>query len=261
MKKVIAILLFFCYGLVNAQVPKKPKPDRLYNNLSTQQPNFLTPQEANQLETKLQSFSNETTNQICIVITDDLNDLSDEQYATAIGLDWGVGKKESNNGIVILIKPTGEKGKRKLFIAVGYGLEGAIPDLTTKKIREDLMYPYLKNKENYKALDGAVIDLMRLAKGEINAKDYSPKLRNKSNFALVFIIIAVLILLVSMFKKSNTTYTGRGNVGGFFLGGFLGGFGAGSSFGRNNSNSSSSGSGFGGFGGGSFGGGGSGGDW
>lgn len=260
MKKIAVILLFFYYGIAISQVAKKPKPDRLYNNLSKEQPYFLTEQESSQLETKLQNFSNETSNQICIVITDDLNDLTDEQYATAIGREWGVGKKETNNGIVILIKPTGGNGKRKLFIAVGYGLEGAIPDLTTKKIREDLMYPYLKNKENYKALDGAVTDLMRLAKGEINAKNYSPKVKNKSNFALVFIIIAVILLLISMFKKGNTTYSGAGNAGSFFLGGFLGGFGSGSSFGGNDNNSNS-GSDFGGFGGGDFGGGGSGGDW
>ena len=258
MKKIILLLLFFCYGIIISQVAEKPKPDRLYNNLSKEQPYFLTTEEASQLETKLQNFSNETSNQICVVITDDLNGLTEEQYATAIGHDWGIGKKESNNGVVILIKPSGGKGKRKLFIAVGYGLEGAIPDLTTKKIREDLMYPYLKNKENFKALDGAVTDLMHLAKGEINAKNYSPKVKNNSNFALIFIIIAVMLLLISMFKKRTTTYSGRGDAGGFFLGGFLGGFGTGSSFGGNDTGSGSS---FGGFGGGDFGGGGSGGDW
>lgn len=261
MQKIIVILLLFCSEVILSQVPERPQPQRLYNNLSTEQPNFLASQEATQLEAKLQSFSNETSNQICVVITDDLNGLSDEQYATEIGQKWGVGKKDKNNGIVILIKPTGGKGHRKLFIAVGYGLEGAIPDLTTKKIRDDLMYPYLKNKENFKALDGAITDLMRLAKGEINAKNYKPKVKNSLNFGLIFIIIAVIVLLISMFKKRNTTYSGRGNAGAFFLGGFLGGFGSGSSFGGNNNGSNNSGSGFGGFGGGSFGGGGSGGDW
>lgn len=251
MKKLIVILLFFCCKNIVAQVPERPQPQKLYNNLSIEQQGFLSAQEASQLETKLQNFSNETSNQICVVITDDLNGLTDEQYATEIGQKWGVGKKESNNGVVILIKPTGGQGKRKLFIAVGYGLEGAIPDLATKKIREDLMYPYLKNKENFKALDGAVSDLMRLAKGEINAKNYSPKhLSSKNIFNIIIIVLFIIGFLYIMFKKDNRTYSHTG-TGGWFMGGG----------GSSSSSSSSSGSSWGGFGGGSFGGGGSGGDW
>ena len=259
MQKIIVILLLFCSEVILSQVPERPQPQRLYNNLSTEQPNFLASQEATQLETKLQNFSNETSNQICVVITDDLNGLSDEQYATEIGQKWGVGKKDKNNGIVILIKPTGGQGKRKLFIAIGYGLEGPIPDLTTKKIRDDLMYPYLKNKENFKALDGAVTDLMRLAKGEINAKNYSPKkhFTSKQIFNIFIILFVVIAFMYIMFSKDNRTYSKAG------AGGFMGGFLGGSSFGNNNNNrsSGSSGSSWGGFGGGSFGGGGSGGDW
>jgi uncharacterized protein len=250
MKKIIFILLTFLNGIIFSQVPERPRPQKLYNNLSSEYPDFLSSQEAQQLETKLENFSNETSNQICVVITDDLNGLSDEQYATAIGQEWGVGKKDKNNGIVILIKPTGGQGNRALFIAVGYGLEGAIPDLTTKKIREDLMYPYLKNKENFKALDGAVTDLMRLAKGEINAKDYSPsRLSSKNIFNIIIIVIFVIFFLYIFFGKG-----GGGNGGHTYYGGSTGGW-------TSSSRSSSSGSSWGGFGGGSFGGGGSGGNW
>jgi uncharacterized protein len=248
MKKIS--LIFFCFFMYVGfgQVPPKPKPDRLYNNLSTLQPNFLSTQQAAEIENKLQEFSKETSNQICIVITDSLLGLSDVEYATAIGHEWGVGKSEVNNGIVILIKPTGQKGKRKLFIAVGYGLEGAIPDLATKKIRE-LMYPYLKSGDNYGALTVATNDLMGLAKGEINVKDYTKN--DMSNTQVIFIILVIIIFLYIMFKKGNRTYSSRGLASGFFLGGFGGG----------GSSSNDSGSSWSGFGGGDFGGGGSGGDW
>lgn len=249
MQKIIVILLVFLNGIILSQVPERPRPQKLYNNLSSEYPDFLSSQEAQQLEAKLENFSNETSNQICVVITDDLNGLSDEQYATAIGQEWGVGKKDKNNGVVILIKPTGGQGNRALFIAVGYGLEGAIPDLATKKIRGNLMYPYLKNKENYKAIDGAVTDLMRLAKGEINAKDYSSKNSGSSLFNIFLIIIIVIIFMFIFFGKG-----GGGNGGRTYYGGS-------SSSWTSSSRSSSSGSSWGGFGGGSFGGGGSGGNW
>lgn len=249
MQRIILILLVFLNGIIFSQVPERPRPQKLYNNLSIEQPYFLTTEEAQQLEAKLENFSNETSNQICVVITDDLNGLSDEQYATAIGQEWGVGKKDKNNGVVILIKPTGGQGNRALFIAVGYGLEGAIPDLATKKIRENLMYPYLKNKENYKAIDGAVTDLMRLAKGEINAKDYSSRNSGSSFFNIFLIIIIVIIFMFIFFGK------GGGGGGRTYYGG------SSSSWTSSSSRSSSSGSSWGGFGGGSFGGGGSGGNW
>lgn len=253
MQKKIVIFLIFCSGIIFSQVAERPRPQKLYNNLSIEQPDFLNAQEASLLETKLETFSNETSNQICVVIVDNLNGLSDEQYATEIGQKWGVGKKDLNNGVVILIKPTGGQGNRALFIAVGYGLEGSIPDLTTKKIREDLMYPYLKDKQNYKALDGAVTDLMRLAKGEINSKDYSPKkhFTSKQIFNIIIIVLFLIGFLYIMFSKDKRTYF-SGTSGGRFYGS------SGSSSSRS---SSSSGSSWGGFGGGSFGGGGSGGNW
>lgn len=244
MKKIIFILLIFCGGLISSQVPERPRPQKLYNNLSAEQPSFLNTSEAQQIENKLEQFSNETSNQICIVITDDLNGLSDEQYATAIGQEWGVGKKDKNNGVVILIKPTGGQGKRALFIAVGYGLEGAIPDLATKKVREK-MYPYLKSGDNYKALDVALTDLMGLAKGEINVKDYSKKSDGIPTFVIIIIIIIIILFIFSKGGGGGRTYGGSSFGGSSWGGG----------------GSSSSGSSWGGFGGGSFGGGGSGGNW
>ncbi|MDX2172027.1 MAG: TPM domain-containing protein [Bacteroidota bacterium] len=246
MQKTIVILLVFLNGIIFSQVPERPRPQKLYNNLSNEQPSFLNEQEVNLVETRLETFSNETSNQICVVITDDLKGLSDEQYATAIGQQWGVGKKDKNNGVVILIKPTGGQGKRKLFIAVGYGLEGAIPDLATKKIREK-MYPFLKSGENYKALDAALTDLMGLAKGEINVKDYSSESLGSHIFNFVVIIFLIILLIRIFFGKG-------GGGGHTYSGGSSSGW-------TGSSSSSSSSSSWGGFGGGSFGGGGSGGDW
>src|ERR1043166_7928888 len=138
MRKLLSLIFVFVIGSLLAQVAERPSPLKLYNNLSQEFPNFLSSSEAEQLETKLENFSNQTSNQICVVIVDDLGGLPAADYATEIINKWGVGIKGKNNGLVILIKPTKTNGKRELFIAVGYGLEGAIPDLATKRIREDV---------------------------------------------------------------------------------------------------------------------------
>lgn len=241
MHKILSFIFLLLIGSVFAQVAERPNPQRLYNNLSNEFSQFLNSAEAQQLEDKLVQFSKETSNQICVVILDDLNGLEPADYATKIINEWGVGKKEANNGIVVLLKPN----SRDLFIAVGYGLEGAIPDLATKKIRENEMNPYLKNGENYTALDKGTTVLMQLAKGEIDEKDYSKSNNGrKINPGLIIIIIVIAIIIFRKGGGSGRTFSSGGST---YWGG--GGFGGGG------------GGGFGGFGGGSSGGGGSGGKW
>lgn len=212
-KHFIFILFFTVAELVSATVfPVRPSPARWVNNLSIEMPDFLSASEVDSLETKLSAFEKETSNQIVIVIVDDLDGLEPFDYATQLGRAWGVGQTQLDNGIVILIKPTGGEGQRNLFIAVGYGLEGVIPDLTTKQIRETEMYPYFKTGQYYIALDRATNVLMALAKGEYNSSSYaSSNNQHKSWFekeytvfgftapGFVFIILSVFALFLAFF--------------------------------------------------------------
>ena len=260
MRQILSILFVCFFGTFFSQVAPRPNPPKLYNNLSTEFPNFLSPPEAAQLEEKLEVFSNETSNQICVVIVDDLNGYDASEYAFQLGTEWGVGQKDKNNGIVILIKPTGGAGGRDLFIATGYGLEGAIPDLATKRIREKEMYPYMKQGDNYTALDKGTDVLMKLAKGEIDVKNYTRGSGKTpgGGMTVLIIIVLIIILLRAIFGGGRggggRTFSGLGSA--LFWGSMMGGGGGGRLF-----CGGSSGGGVGGFGGGGFGGGGSGGKW
>ncbi len=256
-KKYISILFSLLSSFVFAQsngIPERPNPPKLVNNFTAS--GFLSADEESLLEQKLQTFANETSNQIVIVIVDDINGMELWAYATEIGKQWGVGQKEEDNGIVILIKPTGGEGQRYLEIVIGRGLEGAIPDITTKRIREDEMYPYFKNGEGYKGLDKGTDVLMALAKGEYNSDSYSAKHKGKgtNKFKLGLILLVIIAFIIINIKRGG----GRGGNGGMSMGtGFL--LGSMLSGGRGFGGGSSGG--FGGFGGGGFGGGGSGGNW
>jgi uncharacterized protein len=253
----ILILSLFFINILSAQttsIPERPSPARLVNNLSKQFPNFISSDEEAQLEQKLEGFARETSNQIVIVIVDDFGGDEAYNYANRLGEKWGVGVAKSDNGIVILIKPT---EPHELFIAPGKGLEGAIPDITTKQIREDEMNPHLRNGENFTALDKGTDVLMSLAKGEYDSDAYAKKHSNtklpiQAIVLLIFFIIYIIIRISSRGGGSGGLSMGSG----FFLGSMFGG-----GFGGGGGSSSSGGGGFGGFGGGSFGGGGSGGSW
>ncbi|MGZ4118495.1 MAG: TPM domain-containing protein [Bacteroidia bacterium] len=264
-KKYFSILFFLLFSsasiIAQSQtyegIPDRPNPPVLVNNLSKQMPDFLSASDQAQLEKKLDDFANETSNQISVVIVDDLAGLEAWDFATRLGQKWGVGQNKFSNGIVVLIKPTGGKGQRDSYIAVGYGLEGAIPDATCNQIKENELIPNLANGDYYKALDKTTDVLMALAKGEYNSADYAKK-HSSGHFPAGLIIPIIFIIIFIIMRASGGG--GRGNGGmsmgtGFFLGSMFGG--GGGSWGGGGGSSG----GFGGFGGGGFGGGGAGGKW
>jgi uncharacterized protein len=192
-------------------------------------PGFLSSQQAQKIEERLRSFEDSTGNQIVVLVIDDLMGYDPEQYATGIGESWGVGQEEKDNGVVFLIKPTGGEGERKTFIAIGEGLEGAIPDATTWTIINNDVIPRFQEGDFYNGVNNGVGVLIDLANGEYSAEEYETK--------------AIFILVFIFGRKNNGGRGGRTFYGGGFSSGGGSSFGGGS------------------FGGGSFGGGGAGGSW
>jgi uncharacterized protein len=244
-----SVMLFPLFAQTDG-IPDKPNPPRLVNNYSAT--GFLSTDEAQQLEQKLQAFSDSTSNQIVIIIIDDLGGMEPWEFATKLGEKWGVGQAKMDNGIVVLIKPSGGPGERKYFIAIGKGLEGAIPDITCRQIEQQELVPNLKSGNAYIALDNTTNVLMSMASGEFKSDEYGKRTQQK--MPIGFVLLLVLIIIFIIIKSS------RGGGGGLTMGaaGFLlgSGFGGrGASFGGDSSGD------FGGFGGGGFSGGGSGGSW
>jgi uncharacterized protein len=247
MRKIISLFLV-CFTALFAwsQVPDAPNPPRFFNNFS--QTGIISEEQGAELEAMLDQFEQETSNEITVVIVDDLNGDEAWHYASELGEKWGVGKADKDNGIVILVKPTEEKGGHQVFISPGRGLEGAVTDISCGEIVDNELIPNFKKGDYFTGIKNAIVVLAKMAKGEINEKSYR-KANHKNDlvsslFGFLFIIVIVILLIRKGGRGGNGTTFGRG---GFFVGGFGGGgFGGG---------------GFGGFGGGSFGGGGSGGSW
>ena len=141
-------------------LPLRPHPENFVNNFSEEFPSFLSKKESRLLESKLSALINSTSNEIVIVIIDDLEDYESWEYAMNIGNFWGIGQKNKNNGLVILIKPTGELGERKIHISIGRGLENAIPDALAKQIVDDLLIPNFKNGTYFQGIDLATDKLI-----------------------------------------------------------------------------------------------------
>lgn len=251
--RYITLFLAFLFCSIQAfpqNIPSPQDPPRLVNNFSKQ--NFISRSEENQLENKLEAFANKTSNQIVIVIVDDLGGYEPYAYAVKILHDWGVGHAKEDNGVVVLIKPKTADSKGQAFISTGYGLGGAIPDAVGKRIVENELIPNFKKGDNYVGLDKATDVIMSLAVGEYNSDQYAAKKKEKSlpGIVVILIIIVIIIILSRGNRGGGMTMSSAGWILGSMLGGGGRGFGGGGSSG-----------GFGGFGGGSGGGGGAGGSW
>jgi uncharacterized protein len=155
------------------------------------------------------------------------------------------------------------KNDRKIYIATGYGLEGALPDVTCKQIIENEIKPNFKGNDFYRGLDEGTDAIMAATKGEYKAADnYSNRKGTPAKGKNILMLIAIIVAILFMIRKGGGGGGGMYNRGGynrFGGGGFFFPLGGGGS--SNWGGGGSSGGGFGGFGGGSFGGGGSGGSW
>ncbi len=258
---ILIVTLFFSMAAFSQSDIVAPSvPPKLVNDFTGK---FLSPAEVSALELKLVACDDSTSNQIAVVIIDDLQGYSIADYAIALGRKWGVGgQKQFNNGVVILVN-TGEKsGQRGVFIATGYGMEGAVTDLVAGEIVQNNLIPNFKTGNNYTALNQAVDNIIAAAAGRYKAPENYHQ-NNSEGMGVLFIVILVVVLVIII----GLAATKGGDGGGGYVsrrgytdnwsgrrGGtpwiFPGGGG-----------SSSGGGGFGGFGGGSFGGGGAGGSW
>ena len=266
-KKIISLIVA-CLSLISIQAKEDcfPNQDDANGTLVYDESNIFSSSDEQRLNQRLINISNNTSNQFVVVVVDDLCGMDKAMYATELGQQWGVGRKGKDNGVVILIKPTGGKGQRKTFISVGYGLEGVIPDATAKMIVENEMIPNFKKGAFFKGVDAALDVLVPLAKNEFNYKAYNNKIKKKKkrggSMIYLLIVFGIFYLLSRIFSARN--YAQRNGMSlwsAFWLGNFLGGGFGGSSHRGGWNDFNSGGGGFGGFGGGGFGGGGAGGEW
>lgn len=256
MRKILPLIFCFlifssAFAQIEKELPAKPVPQKLVTDYT----NTLAPDQREALEQKLTAFDDSTSIQLAVVIVETTGDRDIADYAVALGRAWGIGNKEFNNGLLLLVA----KNDRKIWIATGYGLEGALPDITAKSIIDNEITPNFKGSDFYRGLDEGTNAIIAATKGEYKApENYSGRKRGsgKKPSLLIMIVMIIFFLIVNNRRGGGGTHH-RNRHGGFGAPFFfpIGGGGGGSGFGG------SSGGGFGGFGGGSFGGGGSGGSW
>lgn len=143
--------------LVGAQIPVPPLTERV-----TDQAALLTTEQKASLEQKLQTFEARKGSQIAVLIVPTTAPETIEQYALRVAEQWKLGRKKVDDGALMLVATT----DRALRIEVGYGLEGALNDATSKRIISEIITPRFKQGDFYGGITAGVGQIIRVIDGE-----------------------------------------------------------------------------------------------
>jgi uncharacterized protein len=271
--RVFAVIFLTWPHISRAAEVMPPAPAKYFNDYA----NVVSSSVADQLNQKLAQFERDTSNQILVVIYPTMQSNSSiEDYTVRVAQHWGVGQKAKSNGAILFVFAN----DHKLYIEVGYGLEGALPDALAKRIIDNEIVPHFKQGDYNGGLTAGVNAIIAATKGEYKGtgstvgESHGSRGGNSIFGVIVCLVIVFIIfrwiasahaytvyssrgqnsgiawwaLLYTLFANSGSSrggYSGGGYSGGGWSGGGGGGFSSGGFSG----------------GGGSFGGGGAGGSW
>jgi uncharacterized protein len=261
-------LLVLAAAWLRADPALPPKPALYFNDGA----GIVDAGTASELNEQLAQFERDTSSQIVVAIYPSLPDGVDlAQYCVMTGRAWGVGQAgaskggtKGDNGAILFVFVN----DHLMYIATGYGLEGALPDITCKQIIDNEITPRFKQGDFAGGLRAGVAAMMAATKGEykgtgqtvLEQQGQQTDAHDQTIGTIIFIVILVLFFLARGFLPAFGVpfiFTGGGYGSGFGGGGGFGGAGGcgGGGFGGGGGGSGFSG------GGGSFGGGGAGGSW
>lgn len=266
------LLLLLCLSSLfsislQAQKLYPEKPSGHVNDLA----GILSGSEQQRLEQMLRAYTDSTSNVFILLTLPSLEGRDIAALAQEVGQDWRSWEGDRYNGLIMVVAPN----ERRIRIEVGYGLEGAIPDIIAGQVIDRVIKPAFRQEAYFAGISQAFGLLMQAAAGEFDA--VAKKRGNSSSdfdLSSLFVLLIVAVFIISRIfgKRGGGGRGGRGGGrtighdgvmtallldsmlnsrrGGGFGGGFGGGSGGGGGFG-----------GFGGGGGFGFGGGGASGDW
>jgi uncharacterized protein len=201
------------------------------------QTNTLTPDQKADLAKLIADERTATGNQIGVLMIPSLQDEALEDYSIEVARGWGIGSKERNNGVLLLVV----KNDRRIRIEVGYGLEGALTDIRSGQIIRDRMAPEFRQGKYYEGIRSGLQGIVAAIHNEKDPALRTEPQKTSPNIPWEIVFFAIFFVpgwIASMLARTKSWWAGGTHIGG---------------------NGSSGG--FGGFGGGSFGGGGASGDW
>jgi uncharacterized protein len=177
----VLFLIFISSAFSQPEIPK-------LKMWATDLTNTLSQSELSELNNRLKSFEDTTSNQVLVLMMPSLEGRPIEEFALEIGRLNKIGTEKLKNGVLLLIA----KDDRELDIEVGYGLEGAVPDAIASSIIRNVITPRFKSDDYYLGISDGVNAIIAAIGGEYKAENAN----DDSGFpSFIFIIIFIVIWL------------------------------------------------------------------
>ena len=225
-RALLVVFTLCCSFVASAEVTVPPLVGRVTDQTAT-----LTPEQKATLEQTLQAFEAKKGSQIAVLIIPSTAPETIEQYALRVAEQWKLGRKKVDDGAILVVAKT----DRALRIEVGYGLEGALNDATSKRIISEIITPRFKQGDFYGGITAGVEQIIRVIDGEplpepnrklsgsdLNVQQYIPVI-----FILALVIGSVLRAIVGRFSSAILTGGAVAIVGWLFAGALSFALGAG----------------------------------
>ena len=130
----------------------------------------LTPERAKAIENQLAAHERSTGQQFALLTVKSLEGDAIEDFSIRVAEAWQLGNKERDDGLVLIVVPA----ERKVRIEVGYGLEGAIPDIYANRVIAEYLTPKFRTGDFYGGIDEATMALAKLIDGEALPEPLAP---------------------------------------------------------------------------------------
>lgn len=216
--RAIATMALLVLPLSAVRAVNYPNPTGFVTDMG----NLLTSEERQSLESTLKQFKQQTGNEIAVITVPSLDGEPIEDYAVVLFQKWGIGDKEKDNGLLILVV----KQDRAMRIEVGYGLEGVINDAKAGRIIREIMAPRFREEKYGEGLIAAVSTLRGEIAGDASsALPPEPDNGVPKDFGQFFPFLFIFFVYIASFlARSKRWWPGGvvGAIGGGILGGTLG---------------------------------------
>jgi uncharacterized protein len=202
----LALFLFLTSSLIADGI----YPDRINKHVNDWA-DILSSSQESQIENALKKHQAQSSNQIVVATFPSLEGESLEDVSVRMFEAWKLGQSGKDNGVLLSIF----KQERKIRIEVGYGLEGALPDITAGKIIRNEITPLFKEGQWYGGVVAGLNGIIQAVQGEYTGSDRPRSQRQKEKSSPLGLLFPLIIFLL----------LGRGRMGGlggFFLGSMLG---------------------------------------
>ncbi len=195
------------------------------------------------LTAALQAHEQATSQQVVVATVASLEERDIAEYGVALGRAWGIGQKDKNTGVILLVAPN----ERAVRIEVGYGLEGTLTDATSRLIIENAILPQFRAGNMEAGIVAGTRSILGVLRGDPDATPQPAPIRSRDPGGIPIFTILIILFIVTRFGRrrrglfplilgSPTVWHGGSRRGGGFGGGgFRGGggsFGGGGASGR-----------------------------